>query len=168
MMQELTDLETQQVYFISEENIRAVVACRAQGYVIEYTMARILVLMALSHTHGDRKAAAKFVRETFDLMKFLTKEQKTEIRDQVELRLRARSLPIPACFDVVWDTTAQIVYIASTQSKLTELFEELFTHTFGLHLEPLTPYFLALNALGANRQEELDALEPTIFALGGE
>jgi len=99
--------------------------------------------------------------------KFLTKEQKTEIRDQVELRLRARSLPIPACFDVFWDTTRQIVYIASTQSKLTELFEELFTHTFGLHLEPLTPYFLALATLGADRQEELDNFEPTVFALGG-
>jgi DNA recombination-dependent growth factor C len=99
--------------------------------------------------------------------KFLTKEQKTEIREQVELRLRARSLPIPACFDVVWDTTAQEVWIASTQSKLTELFEELFTHTFGLHLEPLTPYFQALKDLGPARQAELDGFEPTLFALGG-
>ena len=33
--------------------------------------------------------------------KFLTKEQKTEIREQVALRLRARSLPIPACFDMI-------------------------------------------------------------------
>jgi len=99
--------------------------------------------------------------------KFLTKEQKTEIREQVELRLRARSLPIPACFDVVWDTTSQQVWIASTQPKLTDLFEELFTHTFGLHLEPLTPYFQALKDLGASRQVELDGFEPTLFALGG-
>lgn len=99
--------------------------------------------------------------------KFLTKDQKTEIRDQVALRLRARTLPIPACFDVVWDTTRQQVWIASTQPKLTDLFEELFTHTFGLHLEPLTPYFQALNILGAARQAELDDLEPTLFAQGG-
>jgi DNA recombination-dependent growth factor C len=100
--------------------------------------------------------------------KFLAKEQKAEIRDQVELRLRARTLPIPACFDVIWDTNRQRVYIASTQSKLTELFEELFTHTFGLHLEPLTPYFLALETLGAERRAELDEFEPTVFAVGGE
>lgn len=99
--------------------------------------------------------------------KFLTKEQKTEIREQVELRLRARSLPIPACFDVVWDTTSQQVWIASTQPKLTDLFEELFTHTFGLHLEPSTPYFQALKDLGAVRQVDLDGFEPTLFALGG-
>lgn len=99
--------------------------------------------------------------------KFLAKEQKAEIRDQVELRLRARTLPIPACFDVIWDTNRQRVYIASTQSKLTELFEELFTHTFGLHLEPLTPYFLALDTLGAGRRAELDEFEPTVFAVGG-
>lgn len=98
--------------------------------------------------------------------KFLTKEQKTEIRDQVELRLRARTLPIPACFDVIWDTTRHVVSIASTQPRLTELFEELFTHTFGLNLEPLTPYFLALRHLGGARQSELDAFEPTVFAEG--
>ena len=99
--------------------------------------------------------------------KFVTKEQKAEIRDQVELRLRARTLPIPACFDVIWDTDKQIVSIASTQSKLTELFEELFTHTFGLTLEPLTPYFLALQLIGKDRQAELDEFEPTVFAQGG-
>ena len=98
--------------------------------------------------------------------RFLTKEQKEEIRDQVALRLRARSLPIPACFDVMWETTRNLVYIASTQSKLLELFEELFTHTFGLNLEPMTPYFLALGRLGHERQAELDAFEPTIFVEG--
>lgn len=98
--------------------------------------------------------------------KFLSKEQKAEIKDQVELRLRARTLPIPACFDVLWDTESQTVYIASTQSKLTELFEELFTHTFGLNLEPVTPYFQALRALGEDRKKELDDFEPTIFAQG--
>lgn len=98
--------------------------------------------------------------------RFLAKEQKVEIRDQVALRLRARTLPIPACFDVVWETTHNIVCIASTQAKLTELFEELFTHTFGLHLEPMTPYFLALNLLGSDRQAELDNFEPTIFTAG--
>ena len=98
--------------------------------------------------------------------KFVTKEQKSEIREQVVLRLRARSLPIPACFDVVWDTDTQTVYLASTQPKLTELFEELFTHTFGLHLEPITPYFAARRFLGADNQAMLDAFEPTIFATG--
>jgi DNA recombination-dependent growth factor C len=99
--------------------------------------------------------------------KFLTKEQKTEIREQVELRLRARTLPIPACFDVIWDTEQGQVWIASTQAKLTQLFEELFTHTFGLHLEPMTPYFQALAILGEEGRAALDALEPTIFVEEG-
>lgn len=99
--------------------------------------------------------------------KFLTKEQKTEIREQVELRLRARSLPIPACFDVIWDTEQGQVWIASTQAKLTELFEELFIQTFGLRLEPMTPYFQALAILGEDGRATLDNLEPTIFAEEG-
>lgn len=100
--------------------------------------------------------------------KFMTKEQKLEIRDQVILRLRARTLPIPACFDVLWDTMANNVYLASVQPKLLELFEELFTHTFGLHLEPLTPYFLARQYLEETQWSVLDDLQPTIFATGEE
>ena len=41
------------------------------------------------------------------------------------------------------------------------------SHTFGLHLEPLTPYFQALNILGADRKADLDDFEPTVFAVGG-
>lgn len=100
--------------------------------------------------------------------KFMTKEQKLEIRDQVVLRLRARTLPIPACFDVLWDTMTNNVYLASVQPKLLELFEELFTHTFGLHLEPLTPYFLARQYLEDTQWSALDDLQPTIFATGEE
>lgn len=99
--------------------------------------------------------------------KFLTKEQKNEIREQVVLRLRARTLPIPACFDVIWDTDKQLVYLASTHAKIKELFEEHFTHSFGLHLEPLTPYFAARRILQRETWPELDAFEPTIFAAGG-
>ncbi|MDD4649745.1 MAG: hypothetical protein PHO79_07005, partial [Desulfoplanes sp.] len=44
-----------------------------------------------------------------------------------------------------------------------ELFNELFTKTFGLNLEPQTPFFSALNLLGEDRLQDLETLEPTIF-----
>lgn len=100
--------------------------------------------------------------------KFMTREQKAEIREQVILSLRARTLPIPACFDVCWDTMEHKVYLASVQPKVQALFEELFTHTFGLHLEPLTPYFLGRQLLDHDVRSALDDWEPTIFATGGE
>lgn len=95
--------------------------------------------------------------------KFIARDRKTELRDQVKLRLMGRFLPIPAVFDVVWATDTGIVYLASTQSKLIELFMNHFTLTFDLHLEPLTPYALAATLLDEASLSRLDNLEPTSF-----
>ena len=95
--------------------------------------------------------------------KFIARDRKTELRDQVKLRLLGRFLPIPAIFDVVWATDSNIVYLASTQSKLIELFMNHFTLTFDLHLEPLTPYALAATLMDEASLSRLDTLEPTSF-----
>jgi len=95
--------------------------------------------------------------------KFLSKDRKKELQEQVMLRLRARSFPIPALFDVVWTTQAQIVYLASTRSKIVEMFQELFTNTFDLHLDPLTPYALALQLMGDEARQRLDLVEAQPF-----
>jgi len=112
------------------------------------------VQLAMEHQLELMKAQGK---------KFLTRDQKTEIKEQVKLRIRARTLPIPAYFNVIWDTDKQLVYLGTTTDKVRELFEELFTKTFGLNPEPQTPFFKALNDLGADRLHELENLEPTIF-----
>ena len=77
------------------------------------------------------------------------------------LRLRMRFLPIPAEFQVVWNTATNMVYFASTQPKMLEMFEELFIRSFELHLVPLTPYELAASSLPD--PAPLDILEPTQF-----
>ena len=93
--------------------------------------------------------------------KFISRERKKELQEQVKLRLMNHFLPIPAVFDVVWNTDSNIVYLASTQSKLIELFMNHFTLTFDLHLEPLTPYALAASMLNESQSALLDTLEPT-------
>lgn len=95
--------------------------------------------------------------------KFIARERRHELRDQVKLRLLGRFLPIPALFDVVWAIDANRIYLASTQTKLIELFMNHFTLTFDLHLEPLTPYALAVSLLDETLTTQLDTLEPTIF-----
>lgn len=96
--------------------------------------------------------------------KYISRERKKELREQVELNLRTRTLPIPAEFNVVWNTGENTVYFASTQSKMVEAFQEHFTQTFNLDLDPLTPYGLAAKILGENGLAKLDHLEPTRFA----
>lgn len=95
--------------------------------------------------------------------KFIARERKNELRDQVKLRLMGRFLPIPAVFDVAWSTEANLVYLSSTQTKLIELFTELFIRTFDLNIEPLTPYTLAASMLDEAALARLDTLEATRF-----
>ena len=95
--------------------------------------------------------------------KFISRERRNELRDQVKLRLLSRFLPIPAVFEVVWAMDNNVVYLASTQNKLIDLFMNHFTLTFDLHLEPYTPYTLATLLLDESEHSRLDTLEPTRF-----
>lgn len=96
--------------------------------------------------------------------KGVSRDQKREIKDQVMLRLRARTLPIPAEFNAIWNTETNVIWLDSTRDKVCELFMEHFTETFELHLEPMTPYFLALHIMGEEAHARIDAIEPSRFA----
>ncbi|WP_084185211.1 recombination-associated protein RdgC [Desulfonatronum thiodismutans] len=95
--------------------------------------------------------------------KFLSKDQKTELRDQVRQRLLMRSLPIPAVFDVVWSVRDNRVYLATTNTKVRTLFEELFAKTFEVELEALTPVVLGLELLGEAAEGRLTGFEGSMF-----
>lgn len=94
---------------------------------------------------------------------FVSRLRRQELRQAVRQRLLQRSLPIPAEFNVIWNTQNGIVYFASTQAKMVEMFTEHFSKTFELDLEQLTPYTMATNLLGENIAPKLDALQGTIF-----
>lgn len=95
--------------------------------------------------------------------KVITKERKVEIYQHVTNRLFKHFLPIPAIFDVVWSTTTKTLYFSSIHSKVNDLFTNLFTVTFELHLEPQTPYILAQSILDESYIHNLDTLESTRF-----
>ena len=95
---------------------------------------------------------------------FISRERKNELKEQVHLRLRRHFLPIPAIFDVIWGTDTGLVYFASTQRKLLDIFEEYFIKCFELPLEQLTPFGLAAMSLSEHDLDRLDTLEPTSFA----
>ena len=95
--------------------------------------------------------------------KFIGRERKKEIQEQVKLRLMGRFLPIPAEFQVVWNMQSGRVYFASTQTKMIEMFLDLFTRTFELRLEQLLPYSLALAMFGEEISAKLDDVQSTKF-----
>ena len=63
----------------------------------------------------------------------------------------------------MWNTQTSRIYLASTQGKVIELFQEQFTRTFDLHIEQLLPYGLALSLLGDDISARLDEVEATRF-----
>lgn len=95
--------------------------------------------------------------------KFISRDQKKEIRENVITKLFARTLPIPAVFDVIWDTSGNSVYLGSSSPKTRDLFLDLFTNTFNLHLEPQTPYFKAASQMSRDEQKQLGELEAAIL-----
>lgn len=95
---------------------------------------------------------------------FLSKDRKKEIAERVRLSLMARALPIPAVFEAVWNTIDHVIWLCSTNGKVQELFEDLFTMTFDLHLEPQTPAYLGERILGVERALAIEHLEPSQFA----
>ena len=86
--------------------------------------------------------------------KFISRERKKELKEEVLLRLRQRFLPIPAEFNVIWATDRNEVWFASTQGKMIDLFMEAF----------LTPYSLAETMLDEAAMSRLDRIEATQFA----
>jgi hypothetical protein len=94
----------------------------------------------------------------------ISRDRKQEIREQVNQRLMSRTLPIPAVFEVAWNVPKNVIYLGSTRQKIKSLFEDLFTLTFDLHVEPLTPYALGLSLAGEEKRPVLDSLEPADFA----
>lgn len=94
---------------------------------------------------------------------FISRDRKKEIKEQVLLELRQRFLPVPAEINVIWNLGNHQVWFASVQSKMVELFMELFLNTFELHLEELSPFNLACSLLPENQAAILEEIEETRF-----
>lgn len=99
--------------------------------------------------------------------KFISRERKKELREQVLLELKTRFLPVPAEFNVIWNLQTGEVWFASAQARMVDLFMEYFLNSFELHLEQLTPCNLAIKLLGEATQDKLDAIQETQFISEG-
>lgn len=108
------------------------------------------------------RAEQEAIRETGRT--FISKDRKAEIRDQVVLKLRLKATPVPAFWPVVWNTKDGEVMLFSVNGKVRNLFGDLFTATFSLTLEPLTPYVMARREANESQHAQIDDLEPSGFA----
>ena len=134
--------------------------------------------MAFSLRLDIRRIPAGVVRKYLDLAlkrekaenekngkKFISRERRKELKEQVQLSLRRRFLPVPGEFNVIWNTANNEIWFASTQTKMLELFVQRFLATFKLHIEQLTPPALALSMLGDAAEADISSVEPTQFSI---
>jgi hypothetical protein len=69
------------------------------------------------------------------------KQKREELLEAVRGALLARTLPVPAVYDAVWDTRSNLLTLAVLGTKAVELFENHFKKTFeGVRLVAIHPY----------------------------
>lgn len=95
---------------------------------------------------------------------FISKERRKELAEQVRLKLLSKTLPVPAVFDIVWNMRTGSILLSSTSSKIKGLFEDIFYKAFELVLEPAEPFFLAKRVLPESQYDNLEEVEPSLFA----
>jgi hypothetical protein len=72
---------------------------------------------------------------------FISRERKREIKEQIKLRLLAKTPPTPDCCDVVWNIQDGVVYLASTSPKTVNRFISAWETSFWpLGLDQMTAY----------------------------
>ncbi|MEW6221498.1 MAG: recombination-associated protein RdgC [Thermodesulfobacteriota bacterium] len=93
----------------------------------------------------------------------LSRAERVEIKERMQLVLLKRAAPVPAVFDLVWSLGDQTVYFGSSNQKIRGIFESLFAETFGLSLLLQIPFLVAGQMLPPEEAAALDALSPCLF-----
>ena len=111
---------------------------------------------ALLKSHAGREGGA-FLAQHPNLRR-APKKKREEIKEQVQLRLLTKSLPIPSSVDVVWDQRSGVLTLFSLGTKVLERFEDHFRKTFeGFSPVNVHPFARARMLLEGQMLEKLEA-----------
>ncbi|SHI95667.1 Putative exonuclease, RdgC [Desulfatibacillum alkenivorans DSM 16219] len=96
---------------------------------------------------------------------FLSKEEKKQIREHVELVLYSRIPATPNVYDILWNVEENMLWLFSTQGAVKEELEALFFESFGVSLIPLFPFTEAelTCGLGESDLDRLSTVSPALF-----
>ena len=96
----------------------------------------------------------------------INKKQKMELREEQTQRLLKKVLPLPAVYDVCWNTGADEVLFFSTSKKANEDFVAFFFRAFDLKLKAKTPAILAAE-VRPNSEKNIDKQTPFMTVHNG-
>ncbi|MFA7405685.1 MAG: recombination-associated protein RdgC [Pelobacteraceae bacterium] len=110
---------------------------------------------AVLKSHTGREEGA-FLAQNPNLRR-TPKHKREEIKEQVQLRLLTRCLPVPSTVDIVWDQKSCVLTLYSLGTKVIERFEDIFRKSFeGFSPVIVHPFARARTLLEG---QMLDALE---------
>ena len=111
---------------------------------------------ALLKSHTGREEGA-FLAQHPNLRR-APKKKREEIKEQVQLRLLAKSLPVPSSVDVVWDQRSGVLTLFSLGTKVLERFEDCFRKTFeGMSPVIVHPFARARTLVEGQLLDKLEA-----------
>lgn len=87
---------------------------------------------------------------------FISRERRKELKEQVKLRLLAKTLPVPHGFHALWNRKTDEVWLSTAGGKMERLFTDLFALCFAVPLQALTAVPLAERLLPGKSQELAD------------
>lgn len=115
---------------------------------------KIPVAVLKSHTGREEGA---FLAQNPNLRR-TPKHKREEIKEQVQLRLLTRCLPVPSTVDVVWDQKNGVLTLYSLGTKVIERFEDIFRKTFeGFSPVIIHPFARARKLLEGQLLDSLEA-----------
>lgn len=111
---------------------------------------------AVLKSHTGREEGA-FLAQNPNLRR-TPKHKREEIKEQVQLRLLTRCLPVPSTVDVVWDQKNGVLTLYSLGTKVIERFEDIFRKTFeGFSPVIIHPFARARKLLEGQLLDSLEA-----------
>ncbi|MDO9068860.1 MAG: recombination-associated protein RdgC [Deltaproteobacteria bacterium] len=111
---------------------------------------------AVLKSHSMREEVAFLVQHPN--LRRAPKKKREEIKEQVQLRLLTRCLPVPSSVDVVWDQKSGILTLFSLSGKVIERFEDIFRKSFdGFSPVIIHPFARARMLLEGQMLDKLEA-----------
>lgn len=159
----------------------------AEDYAFAFSSPRKGKYLCFGFRYDERKIASAVLKRQIGIAldqerkelekagrKYISRERKKEIAEQAKLRILAKTLPVPAVFDVIWDTETDCIFFAGTGKKICDVFKAYFLHTLGreeartVFMDAYSPAVLAETLIDRYENLTLDGVEQTVFAGEGE
>lgn len=94
----------------------------------------------------------------------LSRADREQLKEKAKLGLLARIPPDTKVYDLVWDTSRNMLWLGAASRGVLDLFEDHFEKSFQLGLTPRLPFLLAQDFMSDEAgRERLDAARPWEF-----